>query len=501
MHSASALLNRVGFIAIVIFAAPVSSLVAQSVSGDTVTIRFADTDFRAAVQVIGRLLRKPVLLGNIGQAKVAFFETPRAVTAVELPGILRGLAEASGLSFSEDSSFYRIQPGTPAVAAQNQSRQAERQLDTATIQLHTVRLKHARAVEVAATLNQLFGGNSSFERGGGLSTSTLTEELRAGRAPTPPGRAGAQADAGSVRGVISIVPDEITNTLLIRASAADFKVLQGTIDQLDVRPLQVLIEVTVVEARNDRAFALSFGADLPPKSKPQTLSGGFGGAGLGDFVVRVMKMGYEEINTTLAIAWSKGDVDILSRPVILASNNTEAHLMVGTQQPFVSVSRSLPTDSPQRDQVVQYRNVGTNLTVRPTINQEGYVSLLIQQEMSATTGQLQFDAPVIATREAGTQLLVADGQTVVIGGLRDKISERHHSGIPLLSDIPLLGGLFGSRDSQTTETELFLFITPTIIASDEDAAAVTRARLPKSLWPADSVDSAVDTVSVNGVAR
>ena len=72
----------------------------------------------------------------------------------------------------------------------------------------------------------------------------------------------------------------------------------------------------------------------------------------------------------------------------------------------MQVSRSLPTDSPQRDQVIQYRDVGTKLTVRPTINQDGYVSLLIQQEINQATTEVQFDAPVISTREAVTQVLV-----------------------------------------------------------------------------------------------
>src|SRR6185436_3921328 len=116
----------------------------------------------------------------------------------------------------------------------------------------------------------------------------------------------------------------------------------------------------------------------------------------------------------------------------------------GTQRPFVQVSRSLPTDTPTRDQVIQYRDVGTKLTVRPTINEDGYVSLLIQQEISAATSESQFDAPIISTREVRTQVLVRDSQTVVLGGLTDQTREKSSSGIPFLSGIPLIGGLFGS---------------------------------------------------------
>ncbi len=205
------------------------------------------------------------------------------------------------------------------------------------------------------------------------------------------------------------------------------------------------------------------------------------GGGLGDLVIHLMNLGHAEIDATLRAAASKGDVQIVSRPVLLASNNTEARLLVGSQRPFVQVSRSLPTETPTRDQVVQYRDVGTRLTIRPTINQDGYVSLVVQQEVNAATSEVQFDAPVISTREAVTQVLVKDGQTIVLGGLRDQQRERTQSGIPILSGLPIIGGLFGSADRRKTETELYLFLTPRILKTDADADSVTAPRLPKGV--------------------
>jgi general secretion pathway protein D len=120
--------------------------------------------------------------------------------------------------------------------------------------------------------------------------------------------------------------------------------------------------------------------------------------------------------------------------------------------------------------------VGTKLTVIPTINQDGYVSLFIRQEANSATAETQFDAPVIATREAETQVLVKDGQTVVLGGLRERQHEVTRTGIPILSSIPILGGLFGFQSRRTTETELFLFITPMVLRDDVSAdSAATRA--------------------------
>jgi general secretion pathway protein D len=93
--------------------------------------------------------------------------------------------------------------------------------------------------------------------------------------------------------------------------------------------------------------------------------------------------------------------------------------------------------------------------------------LFIRQEVNSATNETQFEAPVISTREAETDVLVRDGQTVVIGGMRERQHEVVKTGIPLLSALPIVGGIFGSQNRSTTETELFIFITPRILSTDE----------------------------------
>ena len=450
-------------------------------SNDSVSVRFVDTDIRAVIQAIGRYLPKPVLLGPIQPVRVTL-ETPGMVYRPTLPALLRGLLESQNLEFVEDSAFYRVGP------RQQQEQRPVRQAtsDSGPVQLFVIRLRHARASDVAATVNQLFGGTGAFSGQGGLSTGTLSDELR--RNVVPPVGAAAQvgqatARASTLAGSVTIVPDELTNSLLVRASRDDFDVIKDAVEQLDIRPLQVLIEVLIVEARHDRSFSL--GADLfvPPQSVDKgdgTAGGQTHGGGLGDLVITLMNLGRANIDATIRAAASRGDVEIISRPVLLASNNQEARFLVGSQRPFVQVSRSLPTDSPQRDQVIQYRDVGTKLTVRPTINQDGYVSLLIQQEINQATSEVQFDAPVISTREAVTQVLVRNGQTIVIGGLRDQQKDVTRGGVPILSGLPIVGGLFGRSDRRTNQTELYLFLTPRILQTDADADSVTAPRLQRT---------------------
>jgi len=124
--------------------------------------------------------------------------------------------------------------------------------------------------------------------------------------------------------------------------------------------------------------------------------------------------------------------------------------------------------------VVQYKDVGTKLQIIPTISADGYVMLQVAQEIDAATSEQQFNAPIISTRSVETRLLVKDGRTIVIGGLIDRQHEVTQSGIPILSSIPWLGGLFGRAHRGRTETELFLFLTPRVIRRDEDVDEMTK---------------------------
>lgn len=127
----------------------------------------------------------------------------------------------------------------------------------------------------------------------------------------------------------------------------------------------------IAEVRRDRSVGVNVEAELSPtdigKSGAQ-IEGALGEAGLGDFALRVMGVGGLDLAATLRLASGRGNVRILTRPVVLATNNQSAEIVVGSQRPFVQVSRALPTDGATRDQVVQYKDVGTKLIVTPTID-------------------------------------------------------------------------------------------------------------------------------------
>jgi general secretion pathway protein D len=277
---------------------------------------------------------------------------------------------------------------------------------------------------------------------------------------------------------INIVADDGTNSLMVFATPEDFQTIQPLIQSIDLRPLQVLLEVTIaqVERNSDLNYGLS---GVVSKTKPtgvgtqtRTDTNALlpGAASARDFIAQIVG-GKGAVNYAVAMnaLQTRGDVRVLSLPIIVAQNNKQAVLNVGSRVPFVSVTQSSGIDPAGRVQTVQYQDVGTTLTVTPTINSDGYVNLAVQQTADNATPSLQFDAPIISQRQAQTQIFIRDGQTAVFGGLADNTASKTTSGIPFLSRIPIIGGLlFGNTQRNNSTTELFLFLTPHIVSSDED---------------------------------
>lgn len=463
---------------------------------DTIEVRFVDSDLRAVVLALGAYLEHPVIIAGLPESRVTL-STPRAVSIAAIAPLLRGLLASQRLELVLDSvaSVYKIIPAPPAAPPSRSAgaggAPSAGPTDDRALNLYMHRLRHARAVDIAATVSAVYGRAAAVgERGDGRATSQDPRETTAAAATRPRGASGSRDPVtgnAALAGDVTIVPDASTNALMIRASARDHALIVAAIEQLDVRPLQVLVEVMIAEVRRDRGLTFGVDASLPPqplgRNGDATLAAQAEGVGLGDFVLSLMNVGGVDLDATLRAAASRGDATIRSRPVLLAANNEPAEILVGSQRPFIQVSRSLPTDAPQRDQVVQYRDVGTRLAVTPTISADGYVMLEVLQEVNAVTSETAFDAPVISTRTVRTRLLVRDGQTAVLGGLSDYQRDASQGGVPILSSIPLIGGLFGRASRRRVETELFVFLTPTVLRDDaqvDDAAVKLQGRIPQN---------------------
>lgn len=452
-----------------------SPLVAQEVARtpEGVVLDFQDAELRIVIAALADLAGESIVFSDLPMTTVTL-RTSGPVSVEQVRSFLRSVAEANGLLVVEEDGLLRVEaaaPQEPAIPTRSPSTD---------VRLFVHRLRHADAVTVSATISRIFGGTVGPEGAATLSRSGLSSELREDRQLA---RLGVEPDiATGVQGVptpfeseLRVVADELTNSVLVWSTQADYDVVAHAIEQLDQRPEQVLIEVLIAEVRHNRDLGVGLDVEVPtdPEDPPTQVGGELGGLSVGSLILRLVNLGGVDAQGILSLLATSSDVSILSRPVLLAQNNREARIMVGSQRPFIQLFRALPTDAAVRDQVVQFRDVGTQLTIRPTINPDGYVSLTVLQEVSSATAEVQFGAPVISTREAHTQLLVRDGQTAVIGGLIDRQTESTNSGVPLLSAIPIFGGLFGSTTTRNVSTELFIFITPHVLRTDEELDEAT----------------------------
>ena len=473
---------------------------------DGFVLDFQEQELRLVLSAIAEAGGLNVTLNNIPSKRITL-RMGQAISRAGALDVLKGVAESNSLKLTEGPSLIRIE-GTPVQTVQQQVQQ---QNAATLLRLYTYRLKHASAVQLAPVLmNLLVGAGSTqgttvFPGGpnGGLQVFTPGNAGRGGGpgAVAVPGvnngRGGGNGGGGNAaanqanigqqilqnllgggNGALSnasqirIVAEESTNSLLVRATSDDWTLVQQLLLNVDLRPLQVLIEVSIAQVSRTNDLNLGISGLQTKKNGvvADTQALAPTAASARDFIFALTGgKGAVSYSVALNALQTRGDVKVLSLPLVIAQNNKEAVLNVGQSVPFVQTSQSVPNDPTNRVNTVQYQEVGTTLTITPTINPDGYVNLAVKQTKNSATNDVAFNAPIIDKREASTQIFIRDGQTTVIGGLSDNTSNRTTSGIPILSRIPWIGGLlFGNTQQNHDVSELYLFLTPHIVSSDED---------------------------------
>ena len=449
-------------------------------------LNFVDARLSDVVRSLALSLGLNVVLTDVPEKRITF-TTAAPVERAAVGEILESILESNGLVMIQKGSVAQVMT-----------------IDKAPAQaLHTyvIGLKYAAAEDLAEALGRVYGSSVTASSSQTLDDRSLSRNLDAFRQReatafqmrrdtpiTPPSvstpsmpATGAEAttaaaNTGNLIGQTTIVANPSTNSLIIRTVPPNYSLLRETVEALDTRPPQVLFEVLVAEIAlgKNQQFGVDWSAvngtttaQFGSPSAPDT------SASIDDFVLRVVSLDRFKVRAVLRALASNSNVRVLSTPEILASNNREAHILVGSKVPFV-VSTRLGNDI-AIDRTVQFQDVGTNLTIIPTINQDDYVSVQILQEVSTLTSQTiasALNAPVISTREASTRATIRNGQTVVIGGLIGTTEETSDSGVPFLKDIPVIGNLFKRQIRSRNRTELAIFVTPYIVRNDETADQV-----------------------------
>ncbi len=284
------------------------------------------------------------------------------------------------------------------------------------------------------------------------------------------------ADDGGTAEEVRVVADPQKNALLILANASGYQKIEAALKKLDTSPRQVLIEVMIAEVT--LKDELSYGIEwLFTNGARRSGKLDLGSEGLSalvpGFSYAITSASGDTIKSVLNMLASDNRLNILSSPHIMVADNQTAKIQVGD---------SVPTAGPQTVSgtgvvvsSVQYLDTGVILSVTPRINAGGLVNLDIAQEVStaAATTTSGLNSPTISRRSAQTALTVQSGETIVMGGLISERSMKDNTGLPILSSIPVLGGLFGKQSRNSTRTELVLLITPRVANNMNQAKALS----------------------------
>ncbi len=381
----------------------------------------------------------------------------------------------------------------PSEARANLAKALIEKLDQPTAQpgnVHVVYLKNAEATKLAQTLRAIVTSDTSVINSASTSTSPSTS-------PSP---AQASLPSGGAAGFIQA--DPTTNTLIITASESVYRDLRTVIDQLDARRAQVYIESLIVEVSANKAAQLGVQwAGLSGNSTSNYRVGaltGFTPQGGGNNLISQVAaktagtilapgngltiglLNQSGLGALVHALESDSSANILSMPNLITLDNEEAKIVVGSNVPFVTgqytTAASAGSAGVNPFQTVERHDIGLTLRVKPQISQGGTVRMTIYQETSAITDATNPAGLITSKRSLDTNVLVDDGQIIVLGGLIDDNMQDSIEKVPGLGDIPIIGNLFQYKTRSHVKTNLMVFLRPTIVRNNEQSVSLAGDR-------------------------
>ena len=356
--------------------------------------------------------------------------------------------------------------------------------------LYVYRVRHGDAEKLAEVLSQLFGEPQKQKQaklGGvapGLSTASLKSQEAGADADKAPSTRQQRTGATAVElgAGVSVVADVANNSLLIKAPPKDYKKILDALKQLDIPPLQVLVEATIVEITLSGSLRYGvqwqfFGGKAAARSDFSLVNSADGTLGKtfpGFNYALILDPG--NIRATLSALAADNLVNVLSSPSVMVMDNQTAKMQVGRQVPVLTTQQQSTSTTSNVVNQIDYKDTGVILTVKPRVTPGGMVQMEIEQEVTAVADATStgVDSPTFLTRKITSNVAVRSNQAVVLGGLISDERSNSKSGVPGGYDVPILGFLFGQTSRKADRTELVVVITPRVIASDQDAVGVTQ---------------------------
>ncbi len=365
-------------------------------------------------------------------------------------------------------------------------------------QVFVYNVQNSKAKDIVLLLNQIFGARLS----GDAFVQKMMEEQQQqqqqqGQQPQeqPPPVMPTASNRGSsviISSFAKIFYDELTNTIIILGTPDDYKVISDTIKTVDVVPRQVIIEGVVAQITLSDSMNMGFSWAINTSIDTLGLKIGMNTANLdftnSDTVAKFGK-GFSVIGTdnssvvraVIQALEADSKAKLLASPHILVSDNREARIQVGQSVP-IPTSETIASAGNPAQKTIQYKDIGIILKVKPRINDGGLVAMDITQEISnyeKITLYSNEQQILLNKTEASTNMVVQDGQTIVIGGLIREEKSSTSSGLPFLSKIPLIGFLFGETEKAKKRTEIVILLTPHVIKNQQRAADITSRYINK----------------------
>jgi general secretion pathway protein D len=355
--------------------------------------------------------------------------------------------------------------------------------------VNVYRVQHADATKLAETLNSIFSQMNTKSRTASVAAGRKTIQITNKQKNTAKPKQLKNPSLANL-GEVKVIADEPNNSLIIVATAQDYAVVQRIIKRLDVMPLQVLIDATIVEVTlSDKLkYGIKWFLQHQNGGDNAASSGGFDltqaasnlavGAATGGFGYAFVSNS-DDIRAVLEAKASDNKTNVISAPSLMVLNNHEASIQVGKQVPILS-SQSTNTSSANSNgtvvtNTIQMRDTGITLNIKPRVNANGLVIMEIDQKaddvLSTTTNGI--NSPSFQQRQIKSSVAVQSGQTIVLGGLISEKNTHDKNGVPWLYKLPLIGALFGETTKNKERTELVILITPRVVRDRQNARLIT----------------------------
>ncbi len=289
-----------------------------------------------------------------------------------------------------------------------------------------------------------------------------------------------------IAGEALLAYDKNSNSITIVGTARDLRTLAGAVRGFDQRPRQVqivgrMIEINLLDTKSLGIDWTAGWSDALQEARGVT---NVGGPAIGTLSLSYSRITDTELHAVLDAILTETDSRIVSNPMLVASNRETAKILVGERVPFTRYSTETQTGNVLEE--VDFVDVGIRLEVTPTISSDSLIILQVFAEISEVLDQEVQGIPRIGSREAETRVAVKSGETAIIAGLRRNQTIESTARVPLLSSIPFLGRLFRSDRTSVTQTELIIFLTPTVVEAGVVPDVFTTGDAEKSLTPASA---------------